>query len=174
MSQAKTIYVSLGSNVGDRGAQIARAVEALAAAGVRIIRQSSLYATQPVDFTTQNWFLNCVLEAETELMPRQLLHTIQEIERRLGRKRLVPGGPRAIDIDILLYGTSVVRAPELTVPHPRMAERRFVLVPLCEIAAGLRHPTLNKTIADLLAETADRSWVRRWRPWPSGSGEPAG
>jgi len=167
MAQAKTIYLSLGSNLGDRGAQIARAVEALAAAGVRVARQSSLYATEPVDFRSQNWFLNCVLEAETELMPRQLLHAIQEIERRLGHKRLVRRGPRAIDIDILFYGTSVLRAPDLEVPHPRMPTRRFVLVPLREIAAGLRHPTLKKTVAQLLAETPDRSQVRRWHAAPT-------
>ncbi len=167
MAQAKTIYISLGSNLGDRAAQIARAVKALAAAGVRIARKSSLYSTEPVDVRTQSWFLNCVLEAETDLMPRQLLHVLQEVERSLGRKKLVRRGPRAIDIDLLLYGTSVVRAPELEVPHPRMAERRFVLVPLVELAPMLRHPTLRKTVAELLAETRDRSSVRRWRPQPS-------
>ncbi len=167
VSQTKTIYLSLGSNVGDRAAQIARAVEALAAAGVRIARQSSLYSTEPVDVRTQSWFLNCVLEAETDLMPRQLLHVLQEVERSLGRKKLVRRGPRAIDIDLLLYGASVVRAPELQVPHPRMAERRFVLVPLVELAPMLRHPTLRKTVAELLAETRDRSSVRRWPPQSS-------
>ncbi len=164
MGQTKTIYLSLGSNLGDRRGHIARAVEALAAAGLRVTQQSSLYATEPLDFPAQRWFLNCVLEAETEWMPRQLLHVIQGIERRLGRKRMVHRGPRTIDIDILLYGSSVLSAPELTVPHPRMAERRFVLVPLGEIAPALRHPTLRRTVAELLAETPDRSSVRRWRP----------
>ncbi len=161
----KTIYLSLGSNVGDRAAQIARAVEALAAAGVRVARRSALYVTEPVPAAagrTQRWFLNCVLEAETELLPRQLLRVLQEVERSLGRKRLVRRGPRAMDIDILLYGSSVVRAPDLEVPHPRLAERRFVLVPLAKLAPGLRHPTLHKTVAELLAETPDRSQVRRW------------
>jgi len=162
--QKKTIYLSLGSNVGDRAAQIARAVQALAAAGVRAARQSSLYATEPVDVRPQNWFLNCVLEAETDLMPRQLLHVLQEVERSLGRRRLIRRGPRAIDIDILFYGASVVRAADLEVPHPRMAERRFVLVPLAELTPLLRHPTLHKTVAELLAETPDRSSVRRWHP----------
>lgn len=163
MAQAKTIYLSLGSNVGDRAVQIARAVEALAEAGVRVARRSSLYATEPVDFETQSWFLNCVLEAQTELMPRQLLRVLQEVERALGRRKTVRRGPRAIDIDLLVYGSSVVRASELEVPHPRMTERRFVLVPLAEIAPALRHPILHKTIAELLAETPDRSRVRRWR-----------
>ena len=166
MAQARTIYLSLGSNVGDRAAQIARAVEALAAAGVKVVRQSALYATQPVPAAAsraQNWFLNCVLEAETELMPRQLLRVLQQVERKLGRKRMVRSGPRTIDIDLLLYGTSVVRAADLQVPHPRLAERRFVLVPLAELAPSLRHPTLHKTVLELLAETRDPSQVRRWR-----------
>ncbi len=162
MAQARTVYLSLGSNVGDRAAQIARAVETLAAAGVRVLRQSSLYATEPVDFETQSWFLNCVVEAETGLMPRQLLRALQGVERALGRKKMVRRGPRAIDIDLLLYGSSVVRAAELEVPHPRMTERRFVLVPLSELAPALRHPTLHRTVAELLAETPDHSRVRRW------------
>lgn len=161
MVQKKTIYLSLGSNVGDRAAHIARAIDALDAAGVRVLRQSSLYSTEPVDLRTQSWFLNCVLEAETGLMPRQLLRVLQEIERALGRKRLVRSGPRVMDIDLLLYGSSVVHTAELEVPHPRMAERRFVLVPLLELAPALRHPTLRRTIAELLAETRDRSQVRR-------------
>ncbi|HEX2713830.1 MAG TPA: 2-amino-4-hydroxy-6-hydroxymethyldihydropteridine diphosphokinase [Candidatus Acidoferrales bacterium] len=164
MGQARTIYLSLGSNVGDRMAQVGRAVEALAAAGVKVSRQSSLYATEPVPAEaarTQRWFLNCVLEAETEMMPRQLLRVLQEVERRLGRRRMAGGGPRAIDIDLLLYGSSVIRAADLRVPHPRMAERRFVLLPLAELSPSLRHPTLHKTILELLAETPDRSQVRR-------------
>ncbi len=163
MGQTKTVYLSLGSNVGDRAAQIARAVEAMAAAGVKVLRQSALYATEPVDFREQGWFVNCVVEAETELMPRQLLHALQEIERGLGRRRMVRRGPRVMDIDILLYGSSVVRAAELEVPHPRMAERRFVLVPFAELAPEVRHPTLHKTAAELLAATRDRGNVRRWR-----------
>jgi 2-amino-4-hydroxy-6-hydroxymethyldihydropteridine diphosphokinase len=156
----KTIYISLGSNIGDRAENIARAVAALALHGVRVTRQSSLYETEPVEFRNQDWFLNCVVEAETDLMPRELMHALLEIERALGRRRRVPKGPRLIDIDILLFGSSVVRTPELEVPHPRMAERRFVLVPFNEIAPAARHPLLKKTIAELLADTPDRSEVR--------------
>jgi 2-amino-4-hydroxy-6-hydroxymethyldihydropteridine diphosphokinase len=164
MSGAKTVYFSLGSNVGDRAAQIARAVQAMAAAGIRPLRQSSLYVTEPVGGIEQRPFLNCALAAETERMPRQLLQTIRQLERALGRKRLVRLGPRAIDIDILFYGTSIVRTPELEIPHPRIGERLFVLVPLNEIAPALRHPVLERSIAELLAATRDRSSVRRWNP----------
>jgi len=159
-----TIYLSLGSNIGDRAANIARAVSALAQHGVRVTRQSSLYETEPVDFRDQDWFLNCVVEAQTDLEPAEIMDALLQIERSLGRHRLVPKGPRLIDIDILLFGLSVVRTPELEIPHPRMAERRFVLVPFNEIASDALHPFLNKTIAELLATTPDVSEVRKAVP----------
>ncbi len=130
----KTIYLSLGSNVGDREQNITRAIAMMAERGIHIVRQSSLFETEPVGLRTQGWFLNCAVQAETDLMPRQLLHTIQHIEHELGRRRMVASGPRTIDIDILMLGTSVIHSAELDVPHPRMTERRFVLVPLLEIA----------------------------------------
>lgn len=164
MAGSKIVYFSLGSNLGDRANQIARAVDRLAAAGVRPLRQSSLYLTAPVGEVEQGSFLNCALEAETGRMPLELLRAVQRIERELGRRRLVVWGPRTIDIDILLYGASVVSTAELEIPHPRMAERRFVLVPLNEIAPELCHPKLGKTIQELLASTSDRGMVRVWRP----------
>ncbi|MCL4523875.1 MAG: 2-amino-4-hydroxy-6-hydroxymethyldihydropteridine diphosphokinase [Acidobacteria bacterium] len=163
MSATKTIYLSLGSNLGDRAANLAAAIAAMEAAGIRATKQSSLYATEPVDLPTQQWFLNCCAEAETALMPRQLLHALREITTRIGGRKIVRKGPRAIDIDILLYGSSTVRLPELTIPHPRMSQRRFVLVPLAEIAPTLRHPRLKRTITELLADCPDAARVRRWR-----------
>lgn len=156
-----TVYLSLGSNLGDRAAHIERALARLGETGVRIMKRSSFYETEPVEFLAQGWFLNIAVEAETDLMPRQLLRVIRAIERELGRKRIVRSGPRTIDIDILLFGANVVRAAELQIPHPRMTERRFVLAPMTEIAPALRHPVLRLTMAELLAGTKDRSQVRR-------------
>ncbi len=158
----KIVYLSLGSNLGDRAGNIRRAREMLSLRGVHISRQSALYETEPVGLREQPWFLNCVIEAETNWMPRQLLHTLLEIERELGRQRRIPGGPRAIDLDILLFGSSIVRAPDLVIPHPRMAERRFVLAPLNEIAPAAYHPVLHMTAAEIMAATSDTSQVRLW------------
>jgi 2-amino-4-hydroxy-6-hydroxymethyldihydropteridine diphosphokinase len=158
---AHIVYLSLGSNLGDRVAHIESALSRLGEEGVQIVKRSSFYQTEPVEFLAQGWFLNIAVEAETELMPRQLLRVIRGIERELGRKRTVRSGPRTIDIDILLFGANTVRAAELEIPHPRMTERRFVLVPMAEIAPALRHPALRLTMAELLAGTKDRSQVRK-------------
>jgi 2-amino-4-hydroxy-6-hydroxymethyldihydropteridine diphosphokinase len=157
-----TFYLSLGSNVGDREANLVRAIEELAPRGVRIIRQSSFYETEPLEIRDQAWFLNCAVEAETALTPHQLITVLLEIESEMGRHRGIKYGPRNIDMDILLFGASVVDTPDLVIPHPRMAERRFVLAPMNEIAPDSRHPVLDKTIGELLNETADKSLVRLW------------
>ncbi len=164
MANEKVVYIALGSNLGDRSAMLARAEQAMGEAGVRVLRRSSLYTTEPVDAPPQPWFLNSVVEAETSLMPVQLLHVLAGIERGLGRRRLTPRGPRTMDLDILLYGSSVINTPELQVPHPGIPDRRFVLVPLAELAPGLRHPVLHKSIAELLANTTDEGKIRRWDP----------
>jgi 2-amino-4-hydroxy-6-hydroxymethyldihydropteridine diphosphokinase len=159
----KKVYLSLGSNIGDRAGHIARALEALGAAGVQVTRQSSLYRTEPVAAPPQAWFLNCAVEAETVLLPLPLLDAVRRIERALGRRRMAVRGPRTVDIDILLYGRSCIRTRALEIPHPRMTERRFVLVPLAEIAPALRHPRWQFTIAELLAGMVDRAEVTLWK-----------
>lgn len=147
----KTVYLSLGSNVGDRERALQEAIRLLHGAGLRILRVSQVYETEPQDTRAQPWFLNIVAEARTPLFPKQLLARIHGIERQLGRRRLARKGPRTIDIDMLLYGDFVINTPELTVPHPRMVERRFVLAPMAELAPELRHPVLRRTMSELLA-----------------------
>jgi 2-amino-4-hydroxy-6-hydroxymethyldihydropteridine diphosphokinase len=156
----KTVYLSLGSNIGDREANLHAAVEQLSAAGISILRASPVYETEPVDYTAPRWFLNQVVEAGTTLFPVQLLARVARIERALGRVRTVPKGPRTIDVDILLYGRTVVRSAALEIPHPRMAERRFVLAPLADLAPDLRHPVTHRTIREML-EAAPPQTVRR-------------
>ncbi|MGB2901199.1 MAG: 2-amino-4-hydroxy-6-hydroxymethyldihydropteridine diphosphokinase [Candidatus Acidiferrum sp.] len=157
----KKVYMSLGSNVGDREANLRGAIAALPAAGVRVTRVSAFYETEPVDYLEQEWFLNCAVEGETEKAAMELLRSLREVETRMGSKKLVAKGPRLIDIDILLYGAETVDTPELQVPHPRMLLRRFVLVPLAEIAPSLQHPSWVKTVSELAAGTTDRSDVRK-------------
>jgi 2-amino-4-hydroxy-6-hydroxymethyldihydropteridine diphosphokinase len=149
--------------MGNRTENIARAIAALGQHGVRVTRESSLYETEPLEIKEQPWFLNCAIEAETELSPERLMEVLLEIEREMGRERRVPKGPRLIDMDILLYGADILKEPGLEIPHPRMAERKFVLVPLAEIAAEVNHPVSMMTIAEMLEATADQSEVRKWR-----------
>jgi 2-amino-4-hydroxy-6-hydroxymethyldihydropteridine diphosphokinase len=156
----KTVYLSLGSNIGDREKNLRTAIASLEDAKVRVTRVSSFYETEPVDLREQPWFLNCVVEGTTKIAALELLHALREIERRMGSQKLVPKGPRLIDMDILLYGEETIDEPELQVPHPRMFLRKFVLIPLAEIAPNVRHPSWNGTTAEMLAETPDQSQVR--------------
>ena len=157
------MYLSLGSNVGKREENLERAIEALNQNDVGIRTRSSVYETEPQDFLEQPWFLNLALECETRYFPLQLLGVIERIERDLGRERgpgVVRRGPRVIDIDVLLFGDAVITTPRLTVPHPRMLERRFVLEPLLEIAPNLRYPGTREPLRKYL-RTVEEQKVRR-------------
>lgn len=142
------VYLSLGSNVGDRKTQLQKALAWLAAAG-RVVARSAFYETEPVEFTQQPWFLNCAVALETTLAPEQLMTSILRIEEEMGRRRVREKGPRTIDLDILLFGNATLRSPKVTIPHPAMHQRRFVLEPLAEIAPEVRHPVLQKTVREL-------------------------
>lgn len=157
------VYLSLGSNVGDREKNLHTAIGELANAGMRVTRVSSFYETEPVDYLQQDWFLNCVVEGETKMDALDFLRELRAIEAQMGSKKAFAKGPRLIDLDILIYGAETIDTPELHVPHPRMKDRKFVLVPLAEIAPELRHSSWEGTLAELLQRTKDRSTVRRFK-----------
>jgi len=155
------IFLGLGSNLGDREATLAAALQQLAVRGFVSRLRSSLWLTEPVGGPPQGFFLNAVVAGETTLEPAALLDACLATELFLGRVRTVRDGPRTIDVDILFHGTRRVELPGLVLPHPRLHERRFVLAPLAEIAPGLVHPVLGKTAAALLALCPDRSLVQQ-------------
>ena len=151
-----SVYLGLGSNLGDR------LLNLNAAAGhFSVLKQSSIYETEPVDYLEQPWFLNMVVCIQTSLSPRSLLQFCQDMERDLGRIRIIPKGPRMIDVDILFFDDLIYSDAELILPHPRIQDRRFVLEPLNEIASDFVHPAWNKTISQLLSECQDQSIVRK-------------
>ncbi|MDH7511698.1 MAG: 2-amino-4-hydroxy-6-hydroxymethyldihydropteridine diphosphokinase [Clostridiales bacterium] len=156
-------FLSLGSNLGRRRRNLARAVEALELAGIAIVKTSSLYETEPVGDKEQPWFLNLVVEASSSLDPEEMLDLIQTIERKLGRRSDERGGPRSIDIDILLAEEKVIQSERLTIPHPRLHQRNFVLQPLEEISAEAVQPLLGMKIKDLRTLSTDNSVVKKLR-----------
>lgn len=172
LSSFETAYLALGTNLGDRLENLRRALAELPA-GVRVLRASAVYETLPWGITDQPLFLNMVVEVQTTLAPLVLLHELKALERRLGRREGVRYGPRLIDLDILIYNDWVVETPDLTIPHPRMAERAFVLVPLSDLAPEGRHPVLSMTFS-ALRDRLDCSGVKFYAPpeavWPESSG----
>ncbi len=154
------VYLGLGTNLGDREGVLRAAIAALGEGGVRIVRRSSVYETEPVGRRDQPWFLNMVVEAETAHAPERLLDLIHRIEGSMGRTREIRWGPRTLDIDILLYGQQTIATPRLTVPHPEMASRRFVLEPLAELGPDLVLPG-GSTVAETLRALPAEPVVRR-------------
>jgi len=156
----KLVYFSLGSNVGERTANLNAAIERMRTLG-EVMAVSSFYETEPVEFAAQPWFLNCAVKLNTDKMPKQLLNAVLDIEKEMGRKRLKKKGPRTIDIDILLFGNSIIDTKGLTLPHPAMHERRFVLEPLAEIAPEVWHPVFKRTVRELRDALPPGQAVRR-------------
>jgi 2-amino-4-hydroxy-6-hydroxymethyldihydropteridine diphosphokinase len=159
MIEAPVVYLSGGSNLGDRKANLKSAIDAVRNAGIVVRRVSSVYETEPVGFLNQPCFLNIAVAVETRLAPSELLACCQDIEASHGRVRPFPGAPRVLDLDILLYDDRIIDSPSLQIPHPRMTQRRFVLEPLAQIAPEAVHPGLKKTILCLLASCRDDSRV---------------
>ncbi len=158
-------YVGLGSNLGDRAGHLLLGVRGMLDAGLRVARLSSVYETEPVDFTEQPAFLNAVAEICAPLpTPEQLLARLLRIEYALGRRRSRRRGPRTLDLDLLVYGSETRATELLTLPHPRLHLRRFALAPLAELAPRDAHPLLGPTFAELLRDCPDRSRVARWKP----------
>ena len=159
------VYISFGSNIGDRCAHIHKALDLLLAAdGLTLIQLSSIYETEPVGFKDQRWFLNGVVSVESYLLAHPLLSLLKVVENQVGREPRPRWGPREIDLDLLLLGDQCIDTPELTVPHPEMHRRRFVLQPFVEIAPNVVHPILGKKIHTLLSELTESEVVRGVTP----------
>jgi len=155
-----TVYLAFGSNLGDRGHNIQAAITQLERFGVKMIRSSKLYETEPVGKTDQPEFYNLVAEFHTSHSAEDLMLHIQTVERALKRVRKEKWGPRTIDIDVLFYGDRIISLPGLNVPHPRIQERNFVLIPLNEIAPDFVHPIYKKSVRELLKASLDKAIVR--------------
>lgn len=162
-------YIGIGSNLGDRLKNLKKALKSIGNSGTMTIeKESSVYETEPVGLETCDWFLNMVIQIKTHLSPLELLDTLLEIEKKMGREKRIRWGPRKIDLDILIYEDKIIQNEKLTIPHPQMHKRRFVLIPLVEIAKEKVHPLLKKTVGELLLDLKDQKRVRL-----SSEGSPA-
>jgi 2-amino-4-hydroxy-6-hydroxymethyldihydropteridine diphosphokinase len=169
----KEIYIGLGSNVGDRLANIRKAVELMKKEEIEVVNESSIYETEPMGYREQGWFLNSVVQGRTELSPERLWETLEKIEKSIGREKEIKWGPRIIDLDILFYGNKILNDKQLQIPHSELHKRKFVLVPLKEIAPELVHPVLNKTISELLRDLKDNSQVKLLERFDSSGPRPS-
>ena len=157
-----TAYIGIGSNLGIPGKNCTKAIEIISSAkDIKIISKSSFYQTEPIGGVQQGWFVNSAIEIETDLSPENLLSVLLNLELAMGRIRKEKWGPRLIDLDLLLYGNLVLKNKGLTLPHPEIKNRKFVLIPMCEIAENLIHPTLKKTIKTLLQESSNVTVVKK-------------
>lgn len=165
------VFLGLGSNLGNRDQNLKQAIRSLSAEpAVRVRKKSPVYETEPWGVKEQNFFLNQAVEIETSLEPDALLRLCKDIEERMGRKNAMRWGPRTIDADILLFGDRIVKTPELEIPHPKLSERKFILVPLAGIAGNIRVPGLDKTVGVLLKQCPDAGSVRLYRKAKGVSG----
>ena len=162
LSRGNNAFIGIGSNVGDKIRNCKRAIAEITQHEQNsLIAQSSLYKTEPIGYTQQDWFINCAIEIETSLTAYELLHVLENIELSMGRKRSFKWGPRIIDLDILFFNEEIHQCEELTVPHPELEKRAFVLVPLCEIAGDYIHPVLKKSISQLMAQLEGEQGIEK-------------
>jgi 2-amino-4-hydroxy-6-hydroxymethyldihydropteridine diphosphokinase len=166
MAKPQRVFIGLGSNLGDRVAYLRDAVRRLGGV-ITVERVSNLYVAAPLGYVRHDAFINAVVQGMCPLKPMDLLRELQQIERAMGRRMGVEYGPRPIDLDLLLYGSAQMETLELTVPHPRLPERAFVLKPLAELAPNLMHPVLYYTVAQLLEDVADAERVQLYAPEPA-------
>jgi 2-amino-4-hydroxy-6-hydroxymethyldihydropteridine diphosphokinase len=161
-SNGHIAYIGIGSNIGNKVRHCEKAIaEILKANRHKLLAQSSLFKTQPIGYTSQDWFVNGVIKIETELEPLDLLRTLKAIESRMGRDRTVRWGPRVIDLDILFFDEEEITTEEVQIPHPSLHERQFVLIPLAEIDRNLIHPVLKKTVRELLEALKEDQGVEK-------------